>query len=404
MGVAWHRFLAFVNIWTKRARGRPDLAGRAAADHGRRPADRLRADRGPRRGRRARRRQGRGLHLEGAARLHHLHRVRPLPVAVPGLEHRQAAVARSCWSWALRDHAYAKAPVAAGRRGGPRTRWRRSRRESEAAARRSASLVGAHRVRCRYGRLAAATAYNPHGARSGAVIDQDVLWSCTTCGACVEQCPVDIEHVDAHRRHAPLPGAHRVGVPRTSSSGLFKNLEKNAQPVGHGRRGCGWTGPRTCRSRCGSASGRGRRVADRGRLPVLGRLRRRATRTGRRRPPARWPSCSHTAGRVVRGARRRRGAAPATRPAAPATSSCSRCSPQQNVETLNEAGATKIVVTCAHCFNTLKNEYPQVGGSYEVVHHTQLLNRLVRDKRLVPGVAPGRRPIVAGCRLDRADA
>ena len=62
---------------------------------------------------------------------------------------------------------------------------------------------------------------------------------------------------------------------------------------------------------------------------------------------------------------------------------------QQNVETLNEAGATKIVVTCAHCFNTLKNEYPQLGGSYEVVHHTQLLNRLVREKRLVPVARPG---------------
>jgi len=57
---------------------------------------------------------------------------------------------------------------------------------------------------------------------------------------------------------------------------------------------------------------------------------------------------------------------------------------QQNVETLNEVGATKIVVTCAHCFNTLKNEYPQVGGNYEVVHHTQLLNQLVADGRLTP--------------------
>ncbi len=60
---------------------------------------------------------------------------------------------------------------------------------------------------------------------------------------------------------------------------------------------------------------------------------------------------------------------------------------QANVEVLGEAGATKIVVTCAHCFNTLSNEYPQLGGTYEVVHHTQLLNRLVREKRLVP-VAP----------------
>jgi Fe-S oxidoreductase len=58
-----------------------------------------------------------------------------------------------------------------------------------------------------------------------------------------------------------------------------------------------------------------------------------------------------------------------------------------NVEVLNEVRATKIVVTCAHCFNTLSNEYPQLGGRYEVVHHTQLLNRLVREQALVP-VAP----------------
>ena len=62
----------------------------------------------------------------------------------------------------------------------------------------------------------------------------------------------------------------------------------------------------------------------------------------------------------------------------------------ENVETLNEVfdgrepGTRKIVVTCAHCFNALGNEYPQLGGQYEVVHHTQLLNRLVREKRLVP--------------------
>ena len=57
---------------------------------------------------------------------------------------------------------------------------------------------------------------------------------------------------------------------------------------------------------------------------------------------------------------------------------------QQNVEVLNEIGATKIVTTCPHCLNTLGREYPQLGGTYEVVHHTQLLNRLVREKRLTP--------------------
>ena len=55
----------------------------------------------------------------------------------------------------------------------------------------------------------------------------------------------------------------------------------------------------------------------------------------------------------------------------------------EGVETVDR----KIVVTCPHCFNTLGHEYPQLGGNYEVVHHTQLLNRLVRDKKLVAGAA-----------------
>ena len=59
----------------------------------------------------------------------------------------------------------------------------------------------------------------------------------------------------------------------------------------------------------------------------------------------------------------------------------------ENAETLNEAKATKVVTACAHCLNALKNEYPQVGLTLEVVHHTQLLNRLVREGQLTP-VAP----------------
>ncbi len=67
----------------------------------------------------------------------------------------------------------------------------------------------------------------------------------------------------------------------------------------------------------------------------------------------------------------------------------------QNIELLNsvfdgvEQRKRKIVVTCAHCFNALGNEYPEVGGDYEVVHHTQLLNRLVRQKKLIPVASVG---------------
>jgi Fe-S oxidoreductase len=57
---------------------------------------------------------------------------------------------------------------------------------------------------------------------------------------------------------------------------------------------------------------------------------------------------------------------------------------EQNVETLNEAGVTKIITGCPHCFNTLGNEYPDFGGHYEVIHHSELLARLVADGRLTP--------------------
>ncbi len=82
--------------------------GRPAADHDRRQAAGLRAARGAGRGRPARREQDRGLHLEGPARLHQLHRVRPLPVPVPGLAHREAAVAEAV------DHGPARARVRQG--------------------------------------------------------------------------------------------------------------------------------------------------------------------------------------------------------------------------------------------------------------------------------------------------
>ena len=55
-----------------------------------------------------------------------------------------------------------------------------------------------------------------------------------------------------------------------------------------------------------------------------------------------------------------------------------------SLETLDQVKAKRIVVTCAHCFNTMLNEFPQLGGSFEVIHHTQLLNTLLRDGLLKP--------------------
>ena len=84
-----------------------------------------------------------------------------------------------------------------------------------------------------------------------------------------------------------------------------------------------------------------------------------------------------------------------TRPAGPGNEFVFQQLALENAETLKEAKATKIVTACAHCLNTLKNEYPQLGVWIEVVHHTQLLNRLVREGRLTP-VAPRRRTVAVG--------
>ena len=74
---------------------------------------------------------------------------------------------------------------------------------------------------------------------------------------------------------------------------------------------------------------------------------------------------------------------------------------EQNVGTLNEAGVTKIVASCPHCFNTLSGEYPDFGGNYEVVHHSELLAELVRDGRLSPAAGEGRVTYHDSCYLAR---
>ncbi len=217
---------------------------------------------------------------------------------------------------------------------------------------------------------------------AGGVIDPDVLWSCTTCGACVEQCPVDIEHVD----HIVDLRRYQVLIESAFPSelgGLFKNLEKNANPWGVSPRqrlewakGLPFEVPQV-----------GQDVEDLTGVDYLfwvgcaGAFEDRQKKTTRA-----VAELLHLAGVgfAVLGDGESCTGDPARRSG---NEFLFATLAMGNVEVLDEAKATKIVVTCAHCFNTLKNEYPQLGGHYEVVHHTQLLNRLVRDGRLTP-VAP----------------
>ncbi len=73
----------------------------------------------------------------------------------------------------------------------------------------------------------------------------------------------------------------------------------------------------------------------------------------------------------------------------------------RNIETLNSAGAKKVVVHCAHCFNTFLNEYPEFGGNFQVIHHSQLIWELIKVGRLKPRGASGKVTFHDPCNLGR---
>jgi Fe-S oxidoreductase len=207
-------------------------------------------------------------------------------------------------------------------------------------------------------------------------IHDDVLWACTTCRACEEACPLFIEFIDR------IVGMRRKLVLEDSSfpqelTNTYKNLEKHGNPWGQSPSARGdwasgldvpfmsdapgeveyllWVG---C---AGAYDDRGKKVA-RATAEILKQagvtfaaLGPEETCTG---DPARRTGNEYLYQMLA----------------------------QQNVETLNHYKVRKVVTQCPHCFNALLNEYPQLGGRYEVVHHTDLIARLIADGRIrMPG-------------------
>ncbi|MGZ4596336.1 MAG: (Fe-S)-binding protein [Actinomycetes bacterium] len=213
------------------------------------------------------------------------------------------------------------------------------------------------------------------------VIDPDVLWSCTTCGACVEQCPVDIEHIDHivdMRRWQVLV----EGQFPEAANPMLVNLEHAGDPwgLGSGAR-MEWAASLPFEVPVVGADGAAGIPDDVDYLfwvGCAGALDDKAQRTSRA-----VAQLLHDAGVsfMVLGEAETCTGDPARRLG---HEFLFQMLAQQNVETLNGAGARTIVATCAHCFNTLANEYPQLGGHYEVVHHTQLLAKLVADGAIRP--------------------
>jgi Fe-S oxidoreductase len=209
----------------------------------------------------------------------------------------------------------------------------------------------------------------------GAVTD-DVVWDCVTCGACVRECPVSIEHIDHIvdlRRHLVMVESRFPAEAGT----MLRDVGRSSNPWGKAQG-----------ERASWADGLDVRVLEPGDPPpeILYWVGCAASFDERARESARaTASLLLRAGLdvAILGPRESCTGDPARRMGDEYTF---QAHAQQNVATLDEAGATRIVTSCPHCFNTIGNEYGDFGGSYEVVHHTELLAELLRDGRLE---APG---------------
>ena len=205
-------------------------------------------------------------------------------------------------------------------------------------------------------------------------VTDDIVWDCVTCGACVRECPVGIEHIDHVidlRRNLVMVESR---FPEEAGT-MLRDVDRTSNP---------WGKPQADRLQW--AEGLGVRVLQPGERPpeVLfwvgcapafdERARRAAISTAKLLQMAGVDF-------AILGQRESCTGDPARRMGDEYT--FQRLA-GENVATLNGAGVKTIVTTCPHCFNTLGNEYADFGGTYEVVHHTQFLADLVHQGKLSP--------------------
>jgi Fe-S oxidoreductase len=205
-------------------------------------------------------------------------------------------------------------------------------------------------------------------------VTDDIVWDCVTCGACVRECPVGIEHIDHVidlRRNLVMVESR---FPEEAGA-MLRDVDRTSNP---------WGKPQADRVQW--AEGLGVRVLQPGERPpeVLfwvgcapafdERARKAAISTAKLLQMAGVDF-------AILGQRESCTGDPARRMGDEYT--FQRLA-GENVATLNGAGVKTIVTTCPHCFNTLGNEYSDFGGTYEVVHHTQFLADLVAQGKLSP--------------------
>lgn len=224
-------------------------------------------------------------------------------------------------------------------------------------------------------------------------ITDEELWDCTTCQACMEECPVTIEHVPAIMEMRRFLVLTESRFPEELTA-TFKNLETNFTPWAFSHE-----------TRADWAKGLDVRTM--------------AETEGKGVDMLYWVGCAGSYDqryqKVSRGMVKLLNAAGIKFAILGTEEKCNGDAARragneylaqmlisENVETLNRYQVKKIVVTCPHCYNTLKNEYPQFGGNYDVVHHTELLQDLLRAGRLrVARPSAGKATFHDSCYLGR---
>ena len=203
------------------------------------------------------------------------------------------------------------------------------------------------------------------------LITPEELFACTTCMACVQECPVNIEHVDAiveMRRHLVLMESQFPPEVQT----VFRNLENNFTP---------WAFSASSRAEWAE----GLNIPTMAQKPTVEVLFWVGCAGSY---DARYKSVSRAFAELMReagvtfailGTEEKCTGDPARRIG---NEYLAQTLMKENIATLNRYGVTTIVTSCPHCFNSLRNEYPQFGGTYRVLHHTDFLVQLINDGRL----------------------
>lgn len=206
-----------------------------------------------------------------------------------------------------------------------------------------------------------------------AVFSDQFVWDCTTCGACVEQCPVMIDHVDVMVEMRRALVLNRGSNPDEATN-VFRNWETNSNP---------WGLPESSRQEwlvekgvpmfdgdgnfdflyyigcAGSFDERNKKVVE----SVIEIVKKAGLKIG---ILGKEEKCNGETARRM------------------GNEWLAQQMMKTNIELLQGKKVKRVITSCPHCFNTLKNEYPVLGGVFEVIHHSELIDRLIRDKKIQP--------------------